>query len=173
MLIGLIGKKGTGKTTIAKYLEDNHGFKRYSFADPLKEMLVNAGMCTYGELYEEKTDFSRWLMQKIGTDIIRNQVSKSFWVDKPGEKLVRNRDNMVIIDDIRFIDEYLYLKALGHYHKKIFFIRIKRDTGFEDVHVSETELDDVIIHTQYTIMNNGTIEGLLREVNNLFTERLS
>lgn len=38
MLIGLAGKKGSGKSTVGKFLEP-HGFKRIAFAGPLKEII--------------------------------------------------------------------------------------------------------------------------------------
>jgi hypothetical protein len=39
MIIGLVGKKGSGKSTAAKIAKEEYGFKILSFAKPLKEML--------------------------------------------------------------------------------------------------------------------------------------
>lgn len=39
MIIGLIGKKGSGKSTAAKIAKEEFGYKILSFAKPLKEML--------------------------------------------------------------------------------------------------------------------------------------
>lgn len=39
MIIGLIGKKGSGKSTAAKIAKEEYGFQVLSFAKPLKEML--------------------------------------------------------------------------------------------------------------------------------------
>ena len=41
-IIGLAGKKGCGKTTLANYLDDEFGYKRMAFADPMKEMLMHS-----------------------------------------------------------------------------------------------------------------------------------
>ncbi len=38
MKIGISGKMASGKTTLAKYLVENHGFVKLSFADPIKEL---------------------------------------------------------------------------------------------------------------------------------------
>ena len=38
MIIGLIGNQRTGKDTVADYLVSNYNFKKYSFADPIKEV---------------------------------------------------------------------------------------------------------------------------------------
>lgn len=39
MLIGLAGKRGHGKTTVAQWLVERHGFRRMRFAAPLKEAI--------------------------------------------------------------------------------------------------------------------------------------
>ena len=38
MIIGLAGKKGSGKDTIAEYLCAQYGFINYGFGDPIKEI---------------------------------------------------------------------------------------------------------------------------------------
>lgn len=73
-IIGLTGHAGAGKSTLAEYLCTKYGFSRLAFADALKGMLITAGMCTHDECYHEKTERSRWLLQKIGTEIFRKQV---------------------------------------------------------------------------------------------------
>src|SRR4051812_40937236 len=37
-LIGLLGKKGAGKDTLARYLTNDYGFQRLAFADSLKDL---------------------------------------------------------------------------------------------------------------------------------------
>ena len=44
-LIGLVGAAQTGKSTIAKHLVQKAGYVRFAFGDPLKQMLLDAGMC--------------------------------------------------------------------------------------------------------------------------------
>jgi len=41
-LYGVMGAARSGKTTVADYLQERHGFKRVSFADALKEMIIRA-----------------------------------------------------------------------------------------------------------------------------------
>lgn len=41
-VIGLLGKKRSGKDTLAGFLTERHGFTRYAFADPLKEAALVA-----------------------------------------------------------------------------------------------------------------------------------
>ena len=38
-LIGLLGRKQSGKDTLGNYLVDKYNYKRYAFADPIKDIL--------------------------------------------------------------------------------------------------------------------------------------
>ncbi len=38
MIIGIFGKKGHGKDTIADYLVDNYNFHKLSYAEPIKKI---------------------------------------------------------------------------------------------------------------------------------------
>jgi len=105
MILGLAGRAGTGKSTIANHLIEKYGFQKYSFAEPLKQMLLNAGMCSREELYGEKTANSRWLMQKIGTEIFKKQVDKDYWIKKAHENLSGLGSENIVIDDVRFPEE--------------------------------------------------------------------
>ena len=39
IIVGFIGASGSGKDTASDYLVNNYGFKKMSFADPLKKMV--------------------------------------------------------------------------------------------------------------------------------------
>lgn len=62
MIIGITGKKRSGKDTIGEYLENVHGFKRLSFAKPLKDVVNKyLGVKSYSELdREEEQTFRMW-----------------------------------------------------------------------------------------------------------------
>lgn len=105
MIIGITGKASSGKTTIANYIVKNYGFIKLSFATALKEMLLQAGMCDGEELYVTKTPTSRWLMQKIGTDIFRNQIDQNYWIKKLCWIMDKTKYTNYVIDDVRFPGE--------------------------------------------------------------------
>jgi len=117
-VIGLVGKLQSGKSTagsmILDYFLDKPSVKT-SFANHLKAMIYNAGLCNEEELWGTKTEFSRLMLQKIGTEIIRKQVDPNFWVKKMIEEVNEwkesNKDGIVIvIDDVRFINEAAMIK---------------------------------------------------------------
>lgn len=164
-LIGLIGRARSGKSTVAKHLVDNYGFFRFAFADPLKEMLMKAGMCTYGELYANKTEQSRWLMQKIGTDIFRKQIDELFWIKKAQEMIqgfIRDNHQKIVVEDIRFPNEAELVKEFGGT-----VIKLVRSEYFDDQtdnsHLSESLVDSIeadrVIGAQ-----SGDVPGLLQEI---------
>ena len=68
-------------------------------------MILNAGICNAEELWGKKTEFSRMMLQKIGTEIIRKQVSENFWVQKMAEKIAEtfmdspNENILILLDE--------------------------------------------------------------------------
>lgn len=122
-LIGLTGVAGAGKSTVAQYLVEQHGFTRLSFAAPLKKMLrtLNPVMLTqYCEEYTLNDVFNthgnetavkaspagpeyRRLLQVLGTDCIR-AVDEDFWV-RAALAQMTDPDGSYVFDDVRFPNE--------------------------------------------------------------------
>ena len=167
MLIGLIGKAGSGKTTTAKVLSGELDFEKHAFADPLKQMLINAGMCTYEECYVEKTEQSRWLMQKVGTEIFRNQVDDNWWIlqAKGMVSEVLTRKKHIVLDDVRFPNEAQAIKDMDGT-----LIKIVREGHLEDktdhTHSSESQIDKM--EADYIITaKSGDVDSLITNIREL------
>lgn len=129
-IIGLSGRKGAGKSTLARHLAD-HGFTRMAFADPIKAMIAalyrDAGMSDiaiekklHGFMKEwpcEKLGGKspRVAMQTLGTDWARGMIHDDIWIDIAREKATRMLldGNMVVIDDVRTINEMVMIRAMG------------------------------------------------------------
>lgn len=165
-LIGLVGRAGSGKTTAAKHLVENHGFVRYAFADPLKEMLVKAGICTYEELYVQKTEFSRMMLQKIGTEIFRKQVHPHFWIEKMRQAiepiLLADCGDKFIIDDIRFPEEAMLVTKLGG-----ILVKINREDFVDATAGTEHDSErfvDLIACDRTITAKSGDIDTLIQGI---------
>ena len=130
MLIGLVGLIGSGKDTVADRLVMNHGYKRDSFANPLKDA-VSKIFNWYRRLLEGNTKISRewreepdkfwskkfnkkitprWVLQYFGTEVMRGQMHDAIWVDS---LIARYKGEKTVISDTRFLNEiknifYLY-----------------------------------------------------------------
>src|ERR1700733_9341253 len=84
ILIGITGRKRSGKDTIGDYLVNNYGFIRVAFADTLKKALKEIFEFSDEQLYgdEKETVDDYWghsprdLLQKIGTEMFREYLPK-------------------------------------------------------------------------------------------------
>lgn len=125
----------------------------------------------------------RELLQKLGTEAMRNGLHENVWVnalfadykrklelvksDKPGYDLkveeVGEYPNW-IITDMRFPNE---MEAIVE--KDGITIRVVRPGTVTGTHPSETALDGHTMH--YEIINDGTIEDLIEKVREILIER--
>ena len=175
ILIGLSGKIGSGKTTLANELA-KEGFIKKSFAENLRKVCGILGGFNPEESRtadEKNIMIDGWNMtrgaflQYIGTDVMRREYA-DVWV----MSLMNEITNIeyVVIDDVRFPNEYDAIKKRGG-----ICIRLSGDpqnirtTSTRDLtHISETALDtyifDLEINTNYL-----TIEQELTYVRNYIT----
>ena len=131
----------------------------------------------------------RTILQKIG-EILRNNLYENVWVNallnasmlKPAEASYEEgtegetiQDSIAcgittvkkelpdwIITDVRYKNEAEAIKSLGG-----ILIKVDRETGYKDNHISETALDDYQ-DWDYVIDNNGTLEELIDKVKELY-----
>lgn len=94
----------------------------------------------------------REVLQVIGTDIFRNMIDYDVWAKSIFRKNWGNID-LVIIPDCRFENEVKQVKDHGG-----FVMRINRNTGLTDTHLSETALDNYMFDS--VIDNNGDLSEL-------------
>jgi hypothetical protein len=141
MIIGICGLIGSGKDTIADYLQNIHQFRRESFAHTLKDAVA----VTFGwdrEMLEGRTRKSRewreqvdpwwaarlsnpnltprWVLQYWGTEVIRKGFHDDFWIASLENKLRKTQDD-IVISDCRFPNEIKAIKSQGG-----IVIRVKR-----------------------------------------------
>jgi len=162
MLIGITGKLGSGKTTVADYLRTNHDFSEYPMARPLKEIGLLFGF-SHQQMYgtqEEKLEVhpywgvsGRQFLQKVGTELFRDQlpkvlpemnINRTIWTDIFKYKYQRNPQIDYVISDIRFKDEAETIRELGGIIiRTVRTNKISSATGEEHSHVSELEMDGI------------------------------
>jgi hypothetical protein len=133
MIIGIAGFQGSGKDTIADYLQNIYGFKRDSFAATLKDAVA----AVFGwdrELLEGRTKESRawreqvdswWatrlnmpnltprlVLQQWGTEVARRSFHDDTWIASLENKLTKAH-NDIVITDVRFPNEILAVRNAG------------------------------------------------------------
>ena len=87
MIIAFCGLKTSGKTAASEYLVREYGFKRLSFAGPLKESCRLIFQLSDEQVYgsEKEVHDPRWdmtprkILQLFGTEVGR-QIDESVWI---------------------------------------------------------------------------------------------
>lgn len=181
MIIGLYSSvPQSGKTTFANALCEAYGPEGYavSFADILRELVVkvSAPFLSGGEqeawewLEDDRKDNGiipelcvthRHMLQTIGTEWGRHLIHPDVWVKVLTKRIediyyFAKRPPLVVIDDVRFMNEYDFIKA-----EKGVMVKITRlDAPGKNEHVSHGLLDDKTF--DYSIEANG-LKALARE----------
>ena len=173
MIIGVVGKKFSGKDTFADYLCQHYSFEKKAFASSLKKVCMAAfhlteEQLTIPELKEKIDDYwgrsPRELMQFVGTDLFRNHFDKEIWTKNMYLELKGNRFKNIVVSDVRFENEMQFLIDYGiEYGIPVFMIQIERDLQRqEDCHSSEKHswADDKMD----TITNMSTLEKFYKKI---------
>lgn len=155
--IGLMGKAGAGKTTIAKILKD-YGYYRLSFASRIRDVA--------GEIWGEaglRPATLRGYLQGLGVAV--RELDPDAWVNA----LFRYHRNelrstaRIVIDDVRFPNEAWRLRSEGFILIRVLsdqstrVTRLKANGKLDSLeqleHASETALD--AYGSDYEIANSG------------------
>lgn len=206
-IIGVVGLIGSGKDTIADYLVNTHEFRRESFANTLKDAIsaifgwdrtLIEGRTREAREWREQVDTwwatrlgipqltPRWVMQNIGTDVLRNHFHDEIWIASLENKLRKSKDD-IVITDCRFPNEISAIKQQNGLVVRVVrgpepewmqhainFMKGPTTIGWaigkaalkqQNIHASEyswaaTEFDLVID-------NNGTLDDLYKQVQTL------
>jgi hypothetical protein len=175
--VGLSGWARTGKDTVASVLVENYGYKRVSFADPMREALrrlspnirladmssVPLASAVHGMGWEDLKGMSpdvRELMQRMGTEVGRDMFGQNFWVDLAINNIPDG--SKVVFADVRFPNEAEAIKALGGEVWRV----MRSGVGPANDHISEHALNDYHAFDQL-LSNNGSLEELAEKVKNI------
>lgn len=133
MIIGVCGLIGSGKDTIADYLQNIHEFRRESFASTLKDAVAAVfgwdrelleGRTKESRVWREQVDAwwsarldmpdltPRWVLQHWGTEVVRRSFHDDTWIASLENKLRKTGDD-VVISDCRFPNEIAAIKRAG------------------------------------------------------------
>ena len=132
-IIGICGFISAGKDTAADYFVNEHGFRRESFANTLKDAVASVfgwdrvmleGKTKESREWREQVDqwwsnriglphlTPRWVLQNWGTEVCRKGFHDDIWIASLENKLRLSKDN-VVISDCRFPNEINAIKAQG------------------------------------------------------------
>lgn len=162
-LIGIAGKAGAGKDTLAMALEEHAKFTTQSFAWPLKMGLAAMFNFVESDWYDrdwkerplEGVGISpRRLAQTIGTDWGR-RLDGDIWVKAAQRSIEAHSDTRIVIPDVRFENEARFIREHGT------LLHVLRDSNsltdaFAAQHESEAGVL-IDITRDYVLRNESTL----------------
>lgn len=175
MVLGLCGKQGSGKDTIADFLCRKYGYQRLAFADALRSMalainpyvkLSGGGFMLLSDVFDAEgwecrrnhPDIRRFL-QRLGTEGVREHIRHTAWIDLLRKKL--SRGVHYVITDVRFGNE-------AEVCDEVWLVtgREATSTSVTAAHISEQMQFEV----QGVLDNSGPLERTLCQVETLMTD---
>jgi hypothetical protein len=147
MIIGLLGFAGSGKGTAADILVSK-GFKKESFADPVKDAVAaifswDRNMLegdtsesrrfreTKDEWWSNKFGYDvtpRYMLQLMGTEAGRNTFHDKLWIHSMEKRLEKNEHT--VIADVRFANECDFIRSKGGFIVRV--VRGKEPKWYDD-----------------------------------------
>jgi hypothetical protein len=186
MLIGIIGKKRSGKDTSGDYLVKEKNFIKYSFANPIKRGAMELFGFTEDQVFGDAKDVidpewgvtPRVVLQIMGTEIFQYDmprhipelqlIGRGFWVKRFKQWYRENKNLNVVICDVRFQHEVDCILELGGT-----VWRVERpDLVSGDGHASEKEMDSIKDVTTI-IQNDSTLNNLYNKIDLLVSDNVN
>lgn len=172
-LLGLGYRARAGKDTVAAMIREDAGIPVYVFA--FADILKRAAMEIFGlgeeDVYgDRKMEIHpywgvtpREILQRMGTDAMRNHFADNVWIAAIQRKIsqavdeLEGRPGIFIITDVRFPNEGDIVREWGG-----MCVHVHRPSLGPGTHESETAMDGY--DWDYTIENDGTLEDLRARV---------
>lgn len=114
IVVGLLGRAGSGKSTAGAYLEKRYGARRYSFAAPLKDITKHVfafseaqvrGTQADKEAVDKRYGISpREALIRLG-DGARHILWDAIWLDACLKRIFADKPKLAVIDDVRYPNE--------------------------------------------------------------------
>lgn len=150
-MIAFAGKNGAGKSTCADIVCEYIDCQIIKFAAPL----YSINNKYYNVLSTRTPGKNRKLLQTTA-DIAKEEFGDDVFVDAFKESY-NKRTKMVIVDDLRFDNEAVFIKSQGG-----IIINIVNNRVNEDSHCSNLGLSNYFV--KYTINNNNDLESLRQQI---------
>jgi len=171
-VILISGKSNSGKGTVANLImnniSDNYNKIQSSLSTYIRDILKNDFFCD-----NMNTDTAREFMgevYRLGTKIYPYHMARRVWERDNKPFLNKNKDNILVIESFRELNNYIYFKELLNKKEidKIITIRVERPNFniLKDEnrvkHISEVDLDNFDFN--YYIYNNNGINELNKKI---------
>jgi len=184
MILCIGGKKGSGKSTIAKELVEKHSFKKLSFADTLKHTLNKYYSIDIHKMnQEEKEETREFIVDKELLKIVEEEFDINIKNKNNKQKIVSSaRELMQYVgtDIIRTIDDFAHIRATinnlnddlsyviddTRFCNEVYVADVsvyleREDVNSTDIHISENLSSGVF---DFVVNNNSSVDECLKEI---------
>jgi len=176
IILGLTGKIGSGKDTVAKYLMEKFGGQSFSYSDALAEVL---------NIYN--LPVTRENLQKLST-VLRQNFSEDILANAMEKKVSQAAGPVVAITNVRREADIADIKKLPNFYliyvetdQKIRYQRYlkrnqsegDREMTFEefqkrDSAESEAQIEGLKNKADFVLNNNGTVADFYKQIDSVF-----
>ena len=186
MIIGVVGYIGSGKGTVGDILERDYGYKKFAFADALKDAVAQIFVWPRGLLegdsnasraFRERVDpwwsnklgyevTPRLILQKMGSEACRDNIADNICIAALEKRIHGYED--VVISDTRFPNEIDFIRSAGG---KIILVKRGDDPSPEELskmHISETAWNNYV--PDFILHNEGTVDDLKENIKTILTQ---
>lgn len=170
-VIGLHGRARAGKDTVANFILAHRGGYIYSFADPIRRMLVPLGIDMNDPYWQERKEevipaigvSPRRMMQTLGTEWGRELINPELWLILAKQLLLNCGPGMVIAD-VRFENEAEWVRSQGG---RVIHIERPGNVAVE-AHASEAGIEFKGEEGDFKIINGGSLGDLQQTIREVF-----
>lgn len=173
-VIGIYSPAPQSGKTFASTVLTNKGYVRLSFAAPLKQMCIDFLLALgYSKneavrfVFTEKEKYIpevaktvRHMLRTLGTEWGRDCIDRDVWLTAFGK--TAEKYDKIVVDDVRFLNEAMFLQSMGGEMWKIIRSSAINDTD----HASEGALDSWEGFNRI-IENDGTLEQFRKKIDAL------
>lgn len=191
-LIGICGHARSGKDSVGAHLCKTHdNTYKLAFAGALKsaaaQMFGIPEDNFYDDVFKERADefwgiSPRQMAQFFGTEMVRETLPKliptigaDFWVHRmvhhlngQGESCLYDEDDVVVITDVRFQNEYDWIISQGGIIIHLTRAGADGTVGIQG-HASEAGIQFTSPDQTYLLVNESTLEDLYAKVDGIIT----
>jgi len=191
MIIGISGKMGSGKDYVCQYLINpliqNKSYLQVSFADQIKVNVMTKCDVSFSDVYVNKTNETRTLLQQEGTERGRDIFGKDIWIKYLHNWILVYKSRGIqcfVCPDVRFKNELEYIKSQGGIVIRINapkrnLQRLEHESGgdknIKDIlqsHISECDLDNYNYFDLIIDNDDNNLNHYKQQLENIIEKKL-